>query len=369
MARAGEGMMVTADEGRWVFRWDALGTRLPPVGAQAVLSGQQLTDFRVEEIAAYAPSGSGEHVMVWVEKAGVSTMEVARRLASAVGCPEREVGFAGRKDVHATVMQWFTVPRRKARLEEGPLCPGVTIRRLALHKNKLQLGHLHGNRFLIVLRAPVDGALDTLRVRQSEVARGVPNYFGPQRFGVGGRNAVDGLRVLSGNQRGGNRRGLQLLTSAVQSHIFNAVASRRLAEDRDVRPLLGDLLVKVPTGAPFWCDEPEHDAERVHRGEVAVTGPMPGARMRSPKGHALTVESRILGEVLPDPRLLTEGPRAPFGDRRPILVRPTELRVEPADHGVTVGMCLPAGSFATAVLREWAGITMDFRSLGGSGET
>ncbi|MEW5849211.1 MAG: tRNA pseudouridine(13) synthase TruD [Myxococcota bacterium] len=350
-----------------VFSWGALATRLPAVSAQGVLARKEPGDFRVTEEPAYPPSGSGDHVMVQVEKTAISTLEVARRLANAVGARPNDVGFAGRKDVHAVAVQWFTVPRTKTRLPDE-VGPGIRVLRTSLHKNKLQLGHLRGNTFEILLRDPASGALETLRSRLSDVAAGVPNYFGPQRFGVGGNNALDGVRVLTGERRSKDFRGAQLLVSALQSHIFNLVASERVRYDRDVLPWEGDILVKVPSGAPFWCDAPEVDAPRVQRGEVAVTGPLPGARMRRPRGKALTLESRILEEVLQPPTLLTEGKRAPVGDRRTILVRPRDLAVEAVENGIRVKMSLAPGSFATSVLREWAGILKDGQGLGGSDE-
>ncbi|MBI5498384.1 MAG: tRNA pseudouridine(13) synthase TruD [Deltaproteobacteria bacterium] len=337
-----------------------LQPRLPPVPPQARLTREQPADFRVEEIPAYPASGSGDHVMVTVEKTGLSTLEVARRLAQHLGVDGREVGFAGRKDVHAVAVQRFTVPRRKhVRLQPGPLSAGITILEVALHKNKLQLGHLHGNRFDILLRVPVVGALERLRERAPQVTRGVVNYFGPQRFGVDGNNVEDGIRVLTGARRGGDPRGLQLLVSAVQSHVFNLVADFRVRRDPDVLPVTGDILVKVPSGAPFHCDAPETDAARVMEGAVAVTGPLPGSRMRLPRDVPLTWESRILADVLPDPTVLTAGRRAPLGDRRAILVRPQGIQVDAVPEGIRVRLSLPPGSFATSVLREWAGILED----------
>ncbi len=341
------------------FNWELLATRLPKIPPQARLTREVPEDFCVEEEPAYPPSGSGEHVMVRVQKRGLSTLEVTRRLAAQLGANPRDVGFAGRKDVHAVATQWFSVPRRRntPRLEPGPLGPGITVLEATLHKNKLQLGHLRGNRFVITLRSPVPGALETLQARLPQVARGVPNYFGPQRFGVGGVNAAEGLRVLQGQRRGGDPRGLQLLVSAVQSAVFNRVADARLRKDPDVMPWPGDILVKVPSGAPFWCEDPNVDGRRVADGSVAVTGPLPGSRGRTPKGDVLALEERVAREVLGDRGVLARGPRAPVGDRRAILVWPRQPTVEVCPQGLKVGLSLPPGCFATAVLREWAGIS------------
>jgi tRNA pseudouridine13 synthase len=347
---------------RLTFSWHTLASILPPLPPQATLARLEPADFQVEEEPAYLPSGSGDHVMAQVEKTGLSTLEVAKRLAQAVGAHPRDVGFAGRKDVHAVAVQWFTVPRRTRRLPDT-LGPGLRILRTALHHNKLKLGHLKSNRFKLLLRAPGPGALAAMRARTLAVAAGVPNYFGPQRFGMHGDNAVDGARILAGVRRGGDPRQSQLLVSALQGFLFNTVASARVVHDPRVMPVEGDLLCKLSAGALFWCDCPSTDGPRVASGELAVTGPLPGSRMRRPRGTALTWESRILEDVALGPTWFTKGPRAPVGDRRTILVRPRDLAVEETPAGLHVSMTLPPGSFATAVLREWAGITKDGEGL------
>jgi hypothetical protein len=149
--------------------------------------------FRVEELPAYAPSGSGEHLYVLVEKEGLSTDEVAERLRAATGRPPVDIGYAGRKDRHAITRQWFSVRLADeatladlgARLPRGR----VAILELARHRNKLRLGHLHGNRFSLGLDAA--GEEPTLEKRLGQLAAdGVLNRFGAQRFGIGGSAAA-----------------------------------------------------------------------------------------------------------------------------------------------------------------------------------
>ncbi len=69
-------------------------------------------DFRVEERLAFAPSGTGEHLYLFVEKTGLQTEELAARLALRFSVARRDVGYAGRKDRRAVTRQWFSVPTR-----------------------------------------------------------------------------------------------------------------------------------------------------------------------------------------------------------------------------------------------------------------
>lgn len=356
----GVGNVENADQAAWedrlTFRWSGLPVRLPPVAAQAVLTRETPQDFEVEEIPAYLPAGQGEHLYVRVEKTGISTQEVARRLAAAGGVDAREVGFAGRKDVHAVARQTFSLPKKGWAAAQADHGPQFRVLEATPHKNKLQLGHLRGNTFGILLRRPVEGALDVLQARMAGVAGGLPNYFGPQRFGVDGRNAVQGWGLLTGRTRARDGRTAGLLVSAAQSHVFNHLLAARLRDDARLHPMMGDLLCKLANGAVFGCTDPVADAPRVDALEVAVTGPLPGSRMRAPSDAALTWESQVMADVFPEPTCFAKGRNAPVGDRRALTVLPTGLGVAVETDGLRVRFGLPSGCFATAILREWCGI-------------
>src|SRR6185503_9594833 len=103
--------------------------------------------FVVEEIAAYAPAGAGEHTFLWVEKRGVTTMDAVKRLARLLGVDARDVGYAGLKDRNAVTRQWISFPgvdpARALEIRE----PDIRVLEAARHGNKLRTGHLRGNRF------------------------------------------------------------------------------------------------------------------------------------------------------------------------------------------------------------------------------
>ncbi|MCH7813494.1 MAG: tRNA pseudouridine(13) synthase TruD, partial [Planctomycetes bacterium] len=156
-------------------------------------------DFRVEELPLYRPSGTGTHTYFGIEKTGLTTQQAVSRLAAALGKRPRDVGYAGLKDARAVTCQTLSVehvdPQRVERLD----LPGIRIQWVDRHTNKLKLGHLAGNRFLIKIREVADPSLPGVEaVLAALTRRGLPNYFGPQRFGRRGDNAAIGRAALQG---------------------------------------------------------------------------------------------------------------------------------------------------------------------------
>src|SRR5438046_977051 len=104
-------------------------------------------DFIVEELPLYAPSGSGSHTWVEIEKRLRTTEEVAAELAAVAGTDPGSVGWAGRKDREAVARQWLSVPGldpARARTLDGR---GWRVLQAAAHPERLRLGELRGNRF------------------------------------------------------------------------------------------------------------------------------------------------------------------------------------------------------------------------------
>jgi tRNA pseudouridine13 synthase len=174
-----------------------LTNALPGTGGRLKVEPE---DFRVEELSLYDPSGEGAHLLLRVEKRGMTTHEAAQRIARALRIAEHDVGFAGIKDSRAVTTQWFSVPAGcESRL--GDLThPWLTIHESARHSHKLRIGELEGNRFEIVLRDVVDGAVERARAILELLAlRGVPNWFGAQRFGTKGDSDLLGRALVRGD--------------------------------------------------------------------------------------------------------------------------------------------------------------------------
>ncbi len=345
---------------------DGLPRALAEHGAIGGRLGDLPEDFQVDEVPAYLPCGTGEHVYLRLRKRRLSTPELIKRVARAFGVAQRDVGYAGLKDFHAVTTQWMSVAYRgediaaRAALLEAD--EGLTLLELSRHGNKLRLGHLRGNRFgLRVVEGQFDQGL-VAHLAESMARAGVLNYFGPQRFGRSGANVDDGLALL---RRPARARGpvARLLVSAVQSAVFNVWAALRFtASGRSL--FAGDLLQRVDSGGVFRCDDVETDSARFAKGEVVPTGPMPGAKALFGEGVGATFEreaAAAVGVVWPE-ESGEEGLRVGAaggiggGCRRPMWAFVEQLQWQVVG-GQTLELSfeLPPGTYATVVLRELTG--------------
>lgn len=317
-------------------------------------------DFAVDELPAYPATGEGDHVFVQIEKRGLTTPQAATVLARAAGVPVRDVGWAGMKDRHAVTRQWLSLPpparpEAVAGFAEG----GVTVLAAVRHRHKLRTGHLSGNRFALVVR-DVDGDAEDAAARARAIlaalAEHSPNWYGEQRFGARGDNAGAGLAIIrAGGKGGGAPRQKRLLVSAFQSYLFNQWLSERIADGLDRTVLAGDVLQKRSSGGMFTSSEPELDQSRLVGGELAITGPMFGAAMRSPPdgSAAHRREARLLDALGLGPADFAPLGGLASGTRRAAAIALGEPAVEAlAPAAIRITFTLPAGAYATAILRE-----------------
>jgi tRNA pseudouridine13 synthase len=330
-----------------IFSWAALRALTQTPGSGGVLRSSP-EDFVVEERPTYLPGGVGDHLYLHIEKRGHTTAHLARELSLQLGVKARDLGIAGLKDRHAVTRQWISLPAKfESRLGEFAL-DGVQILQTERHTNKLGLGHLRGNRFTVRVRgAPGTAAqaADTLALLGQ---LGVPNYFGPQRFGLGGLNAEEGLRVLRGQSELRDPQVRRFLSSSVQSALFNRFVSLRLEQGLFDRLLAGDMAKKHDTGGVFLVEDATAESLRAGRGEVSATGTLFGRKTKPLTLEAGALEAEVLAEFGLSPEVFASRK----GDRRLTRIFMEEPSLEPHDDGYTVSFALPKGSFATSVLRE-----------------
>lgn len=333
--------------------------------------GAKNEDFEVTEIPAYLPCGSGEHIYLWIEKCGKTTLDVQKMLEKAYGVREAEVGYAGKKDVHAITRQWFSVscvhPPENA-LDSLEAEEGIKVLMTTRHQNKLRMGHLKGNRFGVNLYgvtaddATIQACCDRL------MQEGFINYFGLQRFGYDGGNISQGLRIL----QGGNARLQQkkMYISALQSAVFNLYAARRFSLV-GFNVVAGDVMQKIGGGC-FICEDPFVDGERARKGEVVVTGSLPGRKVKLGDGYTLELEQRCANDLgidwPPHEDTTKDGESGKLlkldvarnlaeGDRRPLWIRPAHVgftRLSEPD-ALHLEFDLPSGCYATVLLRHLCG--------------
>jgi tRNA pseudouridine13 synthase len=325
---------------------------LPAAGGRI---GPSLEDFVVDEIPAYLPSGGGDHWYVRIRKRGLTTRDAVLALARAAGVQERDIGYAGMKDKQGVTTQWLSLPGKAPAPEAWQLPPELALLEASRHTNKLRTGHLRGNRFRIGLIDTLpDGEVLARAIALHLAAHGHVNQFGAQRFGRDGQNLALGREWLSGASRlprGRERFLSKLYASALQSEVFNRYATRRVALGLD-RVIAGEVVRLAGSGASFVVETPEREEERLRARDIVLTGPLPGPKMRAAAAEAAALERELCAEVGLDERALAELARHAPGTRRDLLVHPEHVEVTSDAERVWLGFELPAGSYATQVVRE-----------------
>ena len=315
-------------------------------------------DFRVDEVALYPPSGEGTHTFVRVEKRLRTTEATARDLARAAGVRPGDVGYAGRKDRNAVTTQWFSVPGLEP---EGALAlelPGARILEATRHSHKLRTGQLRGNRFALRLHGVDADALARARARLADAERrGLPNRFGPQRFGRGGDNDERARAYCAGSLRVRDRREARFLVSAWQARVFNAALAARPLPLHALET--GDFAMRHDSGGAFVVEDAAAEQPRADAFEISPTGPIFGPRMSWPRGAVAERERAVMAEHGLDPDALRlPGVRA-RGARRALRVRPEAAELDADGDAVRIAFALPAGSFASVVVEELFGAVED----------
>lgn len=358
-------------------------------------------DFVVEEIPQYEFCGEGTHVYAFVQKKNMSTQDMINLVARHMGVRTMDVGYAGRKDARAITRQWISIehidPKKLSELES----PKLKILEVTRHTNKLKVGHLKGNRFTIRLRnlnCPVEDALPiATEIMTTLSAKGIPNYFGPQRFGYRGdshllgeavvkkntqdfydillgrpqlapddefvparqlyeqglyeeafyqwhsafgdhRKALKTLMRLAGNTnrafRQFDKHLLRLFVAAWQSDLFNRVLAARMPDIDKVMD--GDMAYKHANGASFCVEDAAAEQPRCDAFDISPTGPLIGTRMKQLTGPAGECENPLLDAID-----LTEDDHKRLkkfggvGGRRPLRFKPEQTKIAPGtdEHG------------------------------------
>lgn len=312
----------------------------------------EIEDFRVDEIPIIEPAGEGSHLWLNIEKRNANTDWVAKQLGLAAGVPHRDIGYAGMKDRRGVTSQWFSVALQEAKnttWQDWDL-PDAAVLEARLHRRKLKRGALRGNRFRLVVRQ-LEGPLDALEMRlQNAKLQGVPNYFGPQRFGHGGRNMNQGTRWLEhGGRLPRNKKSIYL--SAVRSFLFNEVLSRRVELGNWDRLVDGEIASLDGSHSTFPCRLPDPELVRRCSGfDIHPSGPLPGLGDSEVSVAAMEIENQALA---PHVSLIAGLEKAGLkAARRPLRLVPARFEWEFQRSGLLLNFELPPGGYATSLLRE-----------------
>lgn len=328
----------------------------------------QPEDFQVKEILSTQPIGEGEHVYLWLQKTGLNTVFVAENLAKFAGIPLRNVSYAGRKDKYAVTEQWFSLhmPGQEEPNWQNFDLAGAKILKNIRHNKKLRPGNLDCNLFNITIRnlTSTAGLENRLKAIGS---RGVPNYYGAQRFGelrisnngesansVGG-NLDLASRMLEGETiRNRNKRSMAI--SALRSWLFNEFVHQRQQYMQDhklneKKAIPGDILILSGSNSFFNCGTPDAMIQnRLKEQDLRLSAPLWGKGELDSSEEALALEQTIASANPKQCQLLEElGLKQ---ERRAIWLYPLKMRWQLDGDTLKLEFFLFPGCFATSILRE-----------------
>lgn len=315
-------------------------------------------DFRVYEDLGFEATGEGQHRMLEIEKRDLNSDWVASQIAKLVGVKKRDVGLAGLKDRYAVTRQWFSVDMGgreepewsalESMVHEGQ---ALKVLQVAPHNRKIRRGALQGNRFQLLLR-DLDGDLEAVEERLAQIQqRGVPNYFGEQRFGRGGGNVEQALQMFRREYRPRGRHEKGLLLSAARSEIFNRVCAARIEQGSWDQAVEGDLFALDRSRARFQEPVTDEIVRRIAEQDIHPTGVLWGRGALESGGAIAELERSVVADL---EALCLGLERAGLEqDRRPLRLVPKEVSWEWVERDqLQLNFWLPAGSYATVVLRE-----------------
>ena len=320
-------------------------------------------DFEVEEIPAYAPSGEGGFLYLWVEKRDMGAEYFVRQIAKRLGLSNGEVGTAGMKDRRAVTRQMVSVPDSVAERVDAVNGDGIRVLSVGRHGNKLRPGHLHGNRFNIRIRDVTDDAETRLAAIVERIkSLGLPNFYGPQRFGRDGETLRLGMALLRKEElprlADGRRANLRnpflrkLALSAGQAGLFNQYLAARMNDGLFRTVVGGDVMAKWPFGGMFVAQDVPVEQVRFDARETVHAGPIFGRKTFPAAADAVQREAQVLADAGLSKESFAGFGKLVQGTRRHNLIYLEDLSAIREPEGVRVGFTLPAGSYATVLLRE-----------------
>jgi tRNA pseudouridine13 synthase len=337
--------------------WMHACTALPFAHGEPQLSGLLKVapeDFEVEEVLGFTPDGNGEHVFVYVEKRGLTTPDAQLELSRALKLHPRDIAYSGMKDKQALTRQWFSLHAPKGELSlDACNTERLRILHAARNSRKLRHGSHLANRFRLKLHSCV-GSQEWLDQRLALVAlQGVPNYFGPQRFGNGCSSLLQAVDWLEGRTQERKRTRCSLLLSAARAFLFNQVLAERIRSGTWNQVLDGEVMALAGTGSVFPAAKAEAAELRRRLDEMDLhpSGPLWGRGALMSTGACAALENAVAAAW----STVAEGLEAQGLQQERRAFR---LQVQSLLHGwhgstLELDFTLTKGSYATSVLREF----------------
>ncbi len=319
-------------------------------------------DFQVSERLSFDLAGQGDHAYLFLQKQNLNTVTVAKRLAMIANAKQVAIGYAGLKDKNALTSQWFSVDLSGKTEPDWALIEddNLNVLKIGRHTRKLRRGAIAYNAFTITVRALGDN-VDALDQRLQQISiKGVPNYFGSQRFGYNEQNLYHAAALFRNNKvkpkkNAKNRFSQGLYLSAARSMLFNKVLSFRVRNNSWNGALPGDAMLLNGTNSFFVIDDIDQSIlQRLEEKDIHPSGPLYGVGELVSTLQAANIEKQILES---NPLFVSglENFKAKMARRSLRLeVKKLHWRLseQESQQNLELQFELVSGSYATSVLRE-----------------
>jgi len=153
-------------------------TKTPGMGGEIKRSPE---DFYVEELIDLN-LGDGNYCILRVKKKNWDTLRFVKQLSKVLGISQKRISFAGTKDKRAVTVQYFSIKDVKGESISKISIKDAEIEFLGYSRREIELGDLIGNLFRIRIHGCRDGEIFSKTLEELK-EKGVPNFFGEQRFG------------------------------------------------------------------------------------------------------------------------------------------------------------------------------------------
>lgn len=340
-------------------------------------------DFVVNERLEVDFTGEGEHLWLHIKKSGINTAYLAKLLSEWADIPLRDVGYSGLKDRLALTTQWFSLRLPKKQKPDSDFAPvdikeHETVKIIAehWHNKKLNRGTHNANQFVITLR-DIEFAKDQTLGDKSSVEQhlqtisktGVPNYFGPQRFGFGGNNICEALNLFArplkstssakkkNKRKSAVREQNSMELSAARSLIFNQILAARVQDGSWNTGLNGEVFNLNGSGSIFASEHMDETLQaRLASGDIHPTAVMWGAGNDKVAGDAAELENTVVQQDALLAALATGLEQRKVKAQRRALRLPVEdlswrwADEQDGEQTLVLSFTLTTGSFATSVL-------------------
>lgn len=349
-------------------------TQWPKAYPEIAVSGQFRVfdeDFQVTELSNRTLKSEGPHLFLFVEKKGANTHWLARKIANHAHLDLKDVGYAGLKDRHGVTRQWFSLPVKEKAADLSHLFAKdeFTLLKQGYYGVKLKRGALGGNSFRLVIRN-IEGDKKKLEQRLELIRqRGVPNYFGPQRFGNGYENLHQAQKLFEFGKRPRNKQKGSMYISAARSYLFNEMLAKRINIEKWDTPIEGEVYGFPGSLRGFSQENTSEENKRWRENRIHPTCALWGKNESLATSQLKGIEDSIATEnPIFSEGLISKGLKQ---ERRASRMLIPDLFWMWQDGNLVLRFSLASGYFATSLLRELGDIqeySREYRAQEQTGE-